>query len=37
MTIRRLRADRQLQKDFGFEPENVVAAAKAQIKRVGGS
>ena len=27
----------ELQKDFGFEPENVVAAAKAQIKRVGGS
>ena len=26
----------ELQKDFGFEPENVVAAAKAQIKRVGG-
>ena len=27
----------ELQKDFGFEPENVIAAAKAQIKRVSGS
>ena len=27
----------ELQKDFGFEPDNVVAAAKAQIKRASGS
>ncbi|MEE2681023.1 MAG: transketolase [Planctomycetota bacterium] len=27
----------ELQKDFGFEPENVIAAAKAQIKRVSDS